>query len=89
MPSRDKLAEFTARCRKNITGDETFRSGTPAQIFLDRLFQAFDVSTARIACRALTAMLGWGQSVLELVHYYRESCRSDITSDSRDHTQKP
>ena len=37
MPSRDKLAEFTAWCRKNVTGDETGQ----AQIFLDRLFQAF------------------------------------------------
>ena len=37
MPSRDKLAEFTAWCAKNITGDEKGQ----AQIFLDRLFQAF------------------------------------------------
>jgi hypothetical protein len=37
MPSRDKLAEFTAWCRKNVTGDEKGQ----AQIFLDRLFQAF------------------------------------------------
>ena len=41
MPSREKLAEFAAWCGKSITGDETFRSGTAAQIFLDRLFQAF------------------------------------------------
>ena len=41
MPSREKLSEFTAWCQKHITGDETFRSGTAAQIFLDRLFQAF------------------------------------------------
>jgi len=41
MPSREKLAEFTAWCRRHLTGDETFRSGTLAQIFLDRLFQAF------------------------------------------------
>jgi hypothetical protein len=37
MPSREKLAEFAAWCRKNITGDEKGH----AQIFLDRLFQAF------------------------------------------------
>lgn len=37
MPSRDKLAEFTAWCGKNITGDEKGQ----AQIFLDRLLQAF------------------------------------------------
>ena len=38
MPSRDKLAEFTEWCVKHITGDEKGQ----AQIFLDRLFQAFD-----------------------------------------------
>jgi hypothetical protein len=37
MPSREKLAEFAAWCGKNITGDEKGQ----AQIFLDRLFQAF------------------------------------------------
>lgn len=37
MPNRDKLAEFTAWCAKHITGDEKGQ----AQIFLDRLFQAF------------------------------------------------
>jgi len=37
MPSRDKLSDFTAWCGKNITGDEKGQ----AQIFLDRLFQAF------------------------------------------------
>lgn len=36
MPSRDKLAEFTAWCAAHITGDEKGQ----AQIFLDRLFQA-------------------------------------------------
>ena len=41
MPSRDNLSEFTAWCGKNITGDETFPSGNTAQLFLDRLFQAF------------------------------------------------
>ncbi len=40
MPDRDKLAEFTAWCLKNITGDEKGQ----AQIFLDRLFQAFGQS---------------------------------------------
>jgi hypothetical protein len=40
MPNRDKLAEFTAWCQKNITGDEKGQ----AQIFLDRLFQAFGQS---------------------------------------------
>ena len=40
MPSREKLAEFTAWCGKNITGDEKGQ----AQIFLDRLFQAFGQS---------------------------------------------
>ncbi len=37
MPSREKLAEFTAWCARHITGDEKGQ----AQIFLDRLFQAF------------------------------------------------
>ncbi len=37
MPSREKLSEFTAWCHKHITGDEKGQ----AQIFLDRLFQAF------------------------------------------------
>jgi hypothetical protein len=37
MPSGEKLSEFTAWCRKNITGDEKGQ----AQIFLDRLFIAF------------------------------------------------
>ena len=40
MPNADKLAEFTAWCQKNITGDEKGQ----AQIFLDRLFQAFGQS---------------------------------------------
>ncbi len=37
MPSRDQLAEFVAWCAKHITGDEKGQ----AQVFLDRLFQAF------------------------------------------------
>jgi hypothetical protein len=37
MPSREKLAEFVAWCAAHITGDEKGQ----AQIFLDRLFQAF------------------------------------------------
>lgn len=37
MPSREKLTEFTAWCQNHITGDEKGQ----AQIFLDRLFQAF------------------------------------------------
>jgi hypothetical protein len=37
MPSRDKLAEFTAWCKSHITGDEKGE----ARIFLGRLFQAF------------------------------------------------
>ena len=37
MPNRDKLTEFTVWCAKHITGDEKGQ----AQIFLDRLFQAF------------------------------------------------
>jgi len=36
MPDGVKLAEFTAWCGKNITGDEKGQ----AHIFLDRLFQA-------------------------------------------------
>ena len=40
VPNADKLAEFTAWCQKNITGDEKGH----AQIFLDRLFQAFGQS---------------------------------------------
>jgi hypothetical protein len=35
MPGREKLAEFTAWCDKNITGDEKRQ----AQFSLDRLFQ--------------------------------------------------
>jgi hypothetical protein len=37
MPRREKLSEIVAWCQKNITGDEKGQ----AQIFLDRLFQAF------------------------------------------------
>ena len=37
MPDGTKLAEFAAWCQKHITGDEKGQ----AQIFLDRLFQAF------------------------------------------------
>jgi MmeI, DNA-methyltransferase domain/MmeI, N-terminal domain/MmeI, helicase spacer domain/MmeI, target recognition domain len=37
MPDGTKLAEFVAWCQKNVTGDEKGQ----AQIFLDRLFQAF------------------------------------------------
>jgi hypothetical protein len=38
MPRREKLSEIVAWCQKHITGDEKGQ----AQIFLDRLFQAFD-----------------------------------------------
>jgi hypothetical protein len=37
MPGRDQLAEYTAWCARHITGNEKGQ----AQIFLDRLFQAF------------------------------------------------
>lgn len=37
MPNREELQEFVAWCGKHITGDEKGQ----AQIFLDRLFQAF------------------------------------------------
>ena len=37
MPDGTKLADFTAWCAKNITGDEK----GDAQIFLDHLFAAF------------------------------------------------
>ena len=37
MPSREKLTEFTAWCGRHIAGDEKGQ----AQIFLNRLFQAF------------------------------------------------
>ncbi|MCW5553322.1 MAG: class I SAM-dependent DNA methyltransferase [Verrucomicrobiae bacterium] len=37
MPGREKLAEFISWCSNHITGDEKGQ----AQIFLDRLFQAF------------------------------------------------
>jgi hypothetical protein len=40
MPSREKLSEFVEWCQKHITGDEKGQ----AQIFLDRLFQAFGQS---------------------------------------------
>ena len=46
MPSRDKLIEFTAWCAKHLTGGEKGQ----AQIFLDRLFQAF--GQLRIAVHA-------------------------------------
>ena len=38
MPSQDNLSKFVVWCQKHITGDEKGQ----AQIFLDRLFQAFD-----------------------------------------------
>ena len=37
MPSPEQLAEFVRWCGQHITGDEKGQ----AQIFLDRLFQAF------------------------------------------------
>jgi hypothetical protein len=37
MPDGNKLSDFTAWCQKHITGDEKGE----AQLFLDRLFQAF------------------------------------------------
>jgi hypothetical protein len=37
MPDGEKLSEFVAWCAKHITGDEKGQ----AQIYLDRLFQAF------------------------------------------------
>ena len=37
MPSREELSKFTAWCQNHITGDEKGE----AQLFLDRLFQAF------------------------------------------------
>jgi hypothetical protein len=37
MPNEGKLREFIAWCQSHITGDEKGQ----AQIFLDRLFQAF------------------------------------------------
>jgi len=40
VPNTDPLAEFTAWCRNHVTGDEKGR----AQIFLDRLIQAFGQS---------------------------------------------
>ena len=40
MPSREKLQEFIGWCANHITGDEKGQ----AQIFLDRLFQAFGQS---------------------------------------------
>jgi hypothetical protein len=40
VPNPDGPAEFTAWCERHITGDEN----GPAQIFLDRHFQAFGQS---------------------------------------------
>ena len=37
MPSQQKLAEFVAWVKQHLTGDEKGE----AQLFLDRLFQAF------------------------------------------------
>jgi hypothetical protein len=37
MPNRDQLTAFTTWCQNHILGDEKGQ----AQIFLDRIFQAF------------------------------------------------
>jgi hypothetical protein len=42
MPSKDKLAEFTAWCGKNITGHESFLVRRGNQNVLRRLLQTFD-----------------------------------------------
>jgi hypothetical protein len=38
MPSREKLADFVAWVKQHLTGDEKGQ----AQLYLERLFQAFD-----------------------------------------------
>ena len=53
MPSRDKLAELTAWCGNQITGDETFRSGTEAQLCLDHLFQAYRLQRPKLSASLL------------------------------------
>jgi hypothetical protein len=55
MPGREKLAEFSTESRSHITGDETFRSGTAAQIFLDRLYQTFGQYAGMVALRSARA----------------------------------
>lgn len=45
MRGREKLSEFTAGFQQHTAGNETFRSGSAVQIFLDRLFQSFHVAS--------------------------------------------
>ena len=66
MPSRDKLAGFSAWCVKNLAGDEKGE----AQISLDGLFQAFGQSGSRlivftgIDSNAAAGMLGaWARAI--------------------------
>ena len=69
MPSRDKLTEFTAWCAKHVSGDEK----GDAQIFLDRLFQAFGHAGLKEAGATLefrvvkAAEAGGGTSFADLV----------------------
>ena len=60
MPSRDKLAEFVAWSAKHITGDEKGQ----AQIFLDRLFQAFGQPACLDSGGTAFADYGWNPVVL-------------------------
>jgi hypothetical protein len=69
MPSREKLSEFTAWCAKHVTGDEK----GDAQLFLDRLFQAFGHAGLKEAGATLefrvtkAAEAGGGTSFADLV----------------------
>jgi hypothetical protein len=69
MPGREKLVEFTAWCQKHITGDEKGE----AQLFLDRLFQAFGHAGLKEAGATLefrvakAAEAGGGTSFADLV----------------------
>jgi hypothetical protein len=69
MPDGTKLAEFVAWCQKHVTGDEK----GDAQLFLDRLFQAFGHAGLKEAGATLefrvtkAAEAGGGTSFADLV----------------------
>ena len=69
MPSQQKLAEFVAWVKQHLTGDEKGE----AQLFLDRLFQAFGHAGLKEAGATLefrvtkSAEAGGGTSFADLV----------------------
>jgi hypothetical protein len=58
MPDGTKLSEFVAWCAKHITGDEKGE----AQLFLDRLFQAFGHAGLKEAGATLESVAASRQS---------------------------